>query len=174
MCTLPDSAHIEPQAQIVYGCMTVDIEEIARNIRRHAYQRLGAGSGRNVYDIGDGYVAKVARNRKGLAQNEAEYQISVSDDSGLFANIVAATPNLRITIMEKAEPLRHFTAVLRYYHARSKRELYHIPLMQSAMAMHSLIFPDLCRKENWGVVNGRPVIIDYGFTMSVNRRYYFR
>ncbi len=149
-----------------------DFDEIIGNLRHHEYRRIGSGSGRNVYDIGGGYVAKVARNRRGLAQNEAEYQISVSDASGLFANTVAATQDLHITVMERAEPLRHFSAVLRYYQARSSRDLYNIPLIQSTLARHSLVFPDLCRKENWGVVNGRPVIVDYGFTTSVNRRYY--
>jgi hypothetical protein len=142
--------------------MTVDFDEIMLNLRRRAYRQIGSGSGRNVYDIGDGYVAKVARNRKGLAQNEAEYEISVADESGLFANIIDATPNLRITIMEKAVPLHSFSTVWRYFGVRS------------TLARHSLIFPDLCRAQNWGVVNGRPVIIDYGFTTSVNRRYYFR
>jgi hypothetical protein len=154
--------------------MTVDFDEIMLNLRRRAYRQIGSGSGRNVYDIGDGYVAKVARNRKGLAQNEAEYEISVADESGLFANIIDATPNLRITIMEKAVPLHSFSTVWRYFGVRSNRQLYNIPLIQSTMARHSLIFPDLCRAQNWGVVNGRPVIIDYGFTTSVNRRYYFR
>lgn len=174
MCTLPYSAHIGRKREIVYDSMKVDFDEIMLNLRRDAYTLLGSGSGRDVYDIGGGHVAKVAINRRGLAQNEAEYQIFRRDDSDLFANIIAATSDLRITIMEKAEPLHHFSAVLRYYGVRNDRQLQNIPLIKRAIAKHSLLFPDLCRVQNWGVVDGRPVIIDYGFTTWVKRRFYSR
>lgn len=160
--------------EIVNGSMTVDfdLDKIQSKLRQHAYEQVGSGSGRNVYDIGGGFVAKVARNQRGIAQNEAEYRISLSDSSGLFASIITATPDLRVTIMAKAEPLEHFCAVLRYFRVRDKRELYKIPLIYSALRRHRLVFPDLCRVQNWGVVNGRPVIVDYGFTTPVKRKYY--
>lgn len=154
--------------------MMFDTAQIARNIHRGAYRLIGYGSGRMVYDLGQEYVAKIAKNRKGIGQNKAEYQISLQDNSGLFAGIPHASDDLRIIIMEKAKRLKSISDVWRYYHVRNNEELSRIPEIKDALAKHSLIFVDLCRPRNWGVLHGRPVIVDYGFTWSVNRDYYMK
>lgn len=46
---------------------------------------IGAGSSRIVYNLGDGKCLKLAKNRKGLIQNEHEIQYDyIKDGSGLF------------------------------------------------------------------------------------------
>lgn len=152
--------------------MIFDLEQIARNLYRRAYRFIGSGSGRQVYDLGNGYVVKMAKNMRGIAQNKAEYQISLHDESGLFAQIAQVSADFRMIIMEKAERLGHISTVWKYYGVRSNRELYNIPAIKEAMARNSLLFADLCRPQNWGLVRRKPVIIDYGFTRSVNRNYY--
>ena len=122
--------------------------------------------------MGSGYVAKAAKNRRGYAQNEVEFHISLIDSSGLFAGVVDASPDLSIIIMEKAEPIYHLSAVLRHYRVKNNRQLYLIPQIRKAMIQHKLEFADICRVQNWGMIRGRPVIVDYGFTKSVNRKYY--
>ncbi len=154
--------------------MLFDLTRIASNINQGAHRFIGSGSGRQVYDLGNGYVAKVAKNRKGVAQNEAEYQISMQDQSGLFAPVIQASEDLHLIIMEKAEKLRHLSSIWRYYNVRNNKELYRIPQIKNAMVQHNLIFDDLCKPHSWGALNGRPVVIDYGFTRSVNRNYYMR
>jgi len=152
--------------------MGFNYSEIKQNIHDGVYTYIGSGSGRQVFDIGNGYVAKAAKNRRGYAQNEVEYQISLIDSSGLFASVVDASPDLSIIIMEKADPINHLSTVLRYYRVKNNRQLYLIPQIRKAMIHHKLEFADMCRVQNWGMIGGRPVIVDYGFTKSVNRKYY--
>jgi hypothetical protein len=152
--------------------MEFDYNKIKANIHDGIYTYIGSGSGRQVYDIGNGYVAKMAKNCRGYAQNEVEYHISLIDSSGLFASIVDAKPDLTILIMEKADRLNHLSAVWKYYHVKNNRQLYLIPQIRKAMIQHKLEFADMCRVQNWGMIGGKPVIIDYGFTKSVHRKYY--
>lgn len=154
--------------------MLFDLTRIASDIRLGVYQYIGSGSGRHVYDLGNGYVAKVAKNRKGVAQNEAEHQISLKDHSDLFATVMQASVDHNLIIMEKAEQLKHISSVWRYFNVRNNQGLYRIPKIRNAIVQHSLIFGDLCKPHSWGALNGRPVVIDYGFTRSVNRKYYMR
>ncbi|HHX11997.1 MAG TPA: hypothetical protein GX731_04185, partial [Clostridiales bacterium] len=47
----------------------IDFDSIIMNIGKGNYQFIGSGSGRRVYDLGNGYVVKVAKNNRGIAQN---------------------------------------------------------------------------------------------------------
>ena len=48
-------------------------------MRQGNYIYIGSGSSRNVFDLGNGYVMKVAKNIAGIAQNKSEYRISLID-----------------------------------------------------------------------------------------------
>ncbi len=153
--------------------MIFDFQEINRNVRKHSYRFLGSGSGRQIFDLGNGYVIKIARNRKGLAQNEAEYQIYKSGSNELFAPIVAASPSLNMIIMERANRHSDNSPVWRYFGVNNNYELKQIPQIHSAIKKNGLVFSDLRRPSSWGTINGKPVIIDYGLTRSVHKKYYF-
>lgn len=153
--------------------MIFDFEGIKRNIRQHSYRSLGTGSGRQIYDLGNGYVVKVARNRKGIAQNRAEFQIYKSWGNELFAPVVAASPSLNMIIMERANRLSNLSSVWRYFGVRNNYELKHIPQIHSAIEKNNLVFSDLRRPSSWGTIKGRPVIIDFGLTRLVHKQYYF-
>lgn len=49
-------------------------------------QRLSSGSSRIVYRVDDEKVLKLAKNKKGLAQNKAEYN-SYAQETGISANV---------------------------------------------------------------------------------------
>lgn len=51
---------------------------------------IGNGSSRKVFDLGNGYVIKNATNLAGIEQNYEEYNISVFDNTGIFANVIEA------------------------------------------------------------------------------------
>ena len=72
------------------GNTNIDFRQIYSDIRRGFYKYLGVGSGRVVFDLENGNVVKVALNRRGIAQNEAEYKIALTNDSHLFAKIFQA------------------------------------------------------------------------------------
>lgn len=44
--------------------------------------------------------------------------------------------------------------------------------IKSISQNYNLLLSDLNRQSSWGVINGRPVIIDYGFTREVKEKYY--
>jgi len=154
------------------GLDQIDFKQIYMNIRKGRYRYLGMGSGRIVFDLGNGYVVKVARSRRGIGQNRAEYKIASSDDSGLFAGIPAVSKRSGYLIMNKAEGIRDISYVWDYFHVKNNQELFQVPTIQEISQKYGLLLWDLGRAVNWGQINGKPVIIDYGFTKAVRRNYY--
>jgi len=152
--------------------MRVDFDQIKANIRDGAYISIGSGSGRRVFDLDNGYVVKVAKNKKGIAQNEAEYQISSRSNSALFAKILEVSENYHMLIMQKAEKINHISEVWGFFRVESNRELYNVGEIKYISSEFNLLMADLYRPVNWGKINGRPVIIDFGFTRRVKRKYY--
>ncbi len=144
---------------------------IRENINKGNYPRLGAGSGRVVFDLKNGYVIKAAKNKRGIAQNKAEYAIAKNDHSGMFARIVGVSEDYHFVIMEKADRVKSISEVWRYYKVRNNRELSGLESFQKICAKHDLLMSDLYRRMNWGVVKGKPVIIDYGFTKETKKLY---
>jgi hypothetical protein len=146
--------------------------KIMFNIRRGYYRYIGSGSSRDVFDLGNGYVIKVAKNRAGIAQNKAEYNISYYNYSGLFAKVVQVSKDFKFLIMEKANKIYSISEVWKYFNVRDKRELFRLKEIQNIKRSFNLLLGDLGRKSSWGMINGRPVIIDYGFTKEIRQKYY--
>ena len=146
--------------------------QISRNISKGYYRYIGKGSGRIVYDLGNGQVVKYAKNIKGIAQNIEEYSIALLDDSGLFANVLKVSDDYRYLIMNKADRVKDISFVWKYFHVRSNKELYQVRKLKEITEKYNLLISDLGRAVNWGQINGKPMIIDYGFTRQVRSRYY--
>lgn len=151
----------------------VDFDIIISNIRQKKYSFIGAGSGRSVFDLEDGYVVKVAKNMRGFAQNKVEVHISSDDRTNLFAKITDVSDDFRLLVMEKAALINHISDVWKHFEVKTKREFWGLESIQYVISEHDLLFVDLCRPVNWGMIGERPVIIDYGFTSAVKRKYYF-
>ena len=152
--------------------MVSSFNQIKLNLRRGYYRQIGSGSSRDVFDLDNGYVIKVAKNRAGIAQNESECNISDLDNSDLFAKVIEVSNNFEFLIMEKADKIYYMSDVLKYFKVRSKRQLFKLKQLQNIKRNYNLLLADLERKSSWGMINGRPVIIDYGFTREVKERYY--
>lgn len=145
-------------------------DQIYINIKKGSYETLGKGTARIVYDLGNGTVVKAAKNRKGLAQNEVEYWIASDDDSGIFAHVLAASEGFRFLIVDKASSVKDMSGVYDYFQVRNNRELF--LKLRKFCSKYNLMMWDLSRPVNWGTIDGKPVIIDYGFTRQVSNRYY--
>ena len=152
--------------------MVVAFNEIKSNIKRGYYRYIGSGSGRQVFDMGNGYVIKVAKNHAGIAQNKAEYKISFDDNSDLFAKVMQISNDFKLLIMQKADKIYNILDVWEYFNVTSKRELFNLRELQNIKRSYNLLLPDFARTSSWGIIDGRPVIIDYGFTREVRERYY--
>ena len=152
--------------------MIIDFNQIMSNLSQGYYIYIGSGSGRQVFDLRNGYVVKVAKNTAGIAQNKAEYKISFIDYSNLFAKVIQASSDFRLLIMKKANKIYNISSVWKYFNVTSKRELFNLKELQNIKKRYDLLLDDLDRVSSWGTINGRLVIIDYGFTRDVMERYY--
>ncbi|MBB6714565.1 hypothetical protein [Clostridium gasigenes] len=141
-------------------------------MKQMVYRYIGSGSGRKVFDLGNGYVIKVAKNIAGIAQNHVEYQISFNDNSNLFAEVIEVSGDFKFLIMKKADTINSFSHVLKYFNVSNSREFIRLKGIQTIQWKYNLLLADLCKKSSWGIIDGIPVIIDYGFTKQVQRRYY--
>jgi hypothetical protein len=146
--------------------------QISANVSQGRYRFIGKGSGRAVYDLGNGQVVKAAKNIKGLAQNREEFRISALDSSGLFARVFSVSDDYRYLIMDKADQIADISYVWNYFHVNSNKELYNVRKLWDIADKYNLLIRDLGRSVNWGHINGKPVIIDYGFTRQVRIKYY--
>ena len=152
--------------------MVIEFNEIKLNIARGYYRYIGSGSGRQVFDLGNGYVIKVAKNQAGIAQNKSEYRISSNDYSYLFAKVIQVSNDFKLLIMKKADRIYNISYVWTYFNVKSKKELFKSKEFQNIKMKYNLLLGDFARKSSWGIIEGRPVIIDYGFTRDVMKRYY--
>lgn len=153
--------------------MQIYFDQIIKNINSDTYRYIGSGSGRAVYDLGNGYVAKYAKNKKGFAQNEVEHHISASMNSDVLAKAVGISDDSRLLIMEKADKIKHISDVWRYFEVDNNRELCKIKDIKKLINKFEILKGDLYRASNWGKIDGRCVIVDYGFTRIVRNKYYW-
>jgi hypothetical protein len=152
--------------------MDIDLNKIILNIKKGLYKRIGKGSGRVVFDLEDGTVLKAAWNKKGLAQNEAEVDIVTSSNNDIFAKIIYMSDDFRYLIMQKAEKIKDMSYVWEYFDVKNNHQLYHTKEIEEITEKYEMMKGDLGRAASWGIISHRPVIIDYGFTKQVRRKYY--
>lgn len=152
--------------------MDVFYNQIMLNIRRGLYKYIGKGSGRIVFDMRNGYVVKLAKNRAGIEQNKVEYNISNNDNSNIFAKVLYASDNYNYIIMRKAEKIYNMSYVRMYFNVKNEREFFNLYPLQKIKNKYNLILGDLNRESSWGIIDNQVVIIDYGFTKKVKEQYY--
>lgn len=149
-----------------------DFSQLKIDLQAEYYERIGSGSGRWVFDLKNGNVLKLAKNRKGVAQNITEKYIWTDSKSNLLANILNVSEDFELLIMIKAEKTENMRQIREFFHVNSNMELLQLQELNDIIKKYYLLSPDLLRSTNWGFVNNRPVIIDYGFTKEVKRKYY--
>ena len=162
---------------------------------------IGSGTGRIVFDIDGSYVLKLAKNRKGIAQNEVEITIGSYDENKyILANIFDSDDNYTWIVAEKAKkisPKRFKDLVgvdIKYVYYGVSNMLsnmsYNIPddiqeiindnefvnEIHDLCANHSVDIGDLNKLSSFGesVRYGEPsvIVIDYGLNDEVYQEYY--
>ncbi len=153
--------------------MDYDYKNIILNIKSGKHHRLGIGSSRIVYDLNDGLVVKIAKNIRGISQNEAEYKTYSVHKSSLFAEIIAVSEDYHFLIMPRAKKIKNISTVLKYYNVNSIKSLFNKDkLIISDIHDNDLSKNDLYRASSWGFINNVPLIIDYGLTHSIYKKFY--
>jgi len=141
-----------------------DMNKIYADINSGKLKYLGRGAGRRVYDMGNGYVVKLAKNNFGYRQNKFEYGLSQVYKGDLLAKVHSVSEGYRMLVMESAQTINSMTPVLNYFNVRTVNELFKIPPLAALVRTHNLSLREFSRPWNWGLINGKPVIIDYGLT----------
>ena len=149
-----------------------DLKQLKMDLESGNYRCIGSGSGRRVFDIDSEYVVKVAKNKKGKAQNLVEKNIWEATQSNLLAEVSRISDDYKLLFMAKAEEIESMTYVREYFHVKNNRELFQLEDLKEIVRNYHLMLEDLCKKTSWGIINSRPVIIDYGYTVEVRRKYY--
>ena len=172
--------------------------QINRYMTSSGYKQLGCGSSRCVYLISSKWVLKVAQNRKGYAQNEAELDVVTNPKSKpIFAKIQDAAPDYSWLLSELVRPLKgsqefeqltgidwydaeqvmggfeaDMKRMVKKYRGSVKR-LEFIKALTALMGLHNLLSGDTASIDHWGkTADGRVVILDYGFTGAVHQQHY--
>jgi hypothetical protein len=185
--------------------------------------KLGAGSSRTAFIIPDNgreTVLKIAKNKKGLAQNQAEADIL--DDGYLgkldiviplvdydktsrepvwiqtelakkvsqqkltkmlhcdktpygLSYFISAVKNVlgqRGRFMPKLDKIKE--ELLKAGHTEQDLEIFmgYVDEIATLVNSSSIVPDDFGAASNWGEYNGRPVVIDVGFTENVEKMYY--
>lgn len=152
--------------------MKINFSEVESNVSKKKYRFLGEGSGRVVYDLDNGYVVKIAKNAKGIAQNKAEYNISLNSQSDILAKVTSASKGFKYIIMEKADKIKNLNPVFNYFKVKNINRLRKLEVLKDFSVNHHLNYADLSIPSSWGLINGIPVVIDYGLTAEVFKKYY--
>lgn len=166
-------------------------------------EKLGSGSSRIGYKIDDEKVLKLAKNAKGIAQNEAEANPYLQNEYSIVARVFYAHPDDLYIEMELAEKLTKlkfkqivgfdFDSIYPYlddrlggrnsrrYTGADKEILDENEWMYELGDMvgnYDLSYGDFNRLSSFGIVNrdGQPQVflIDFGLTNDVFDQFYKR
>ena len=152
--------------------MEFNFKKIIAGIRSGKYRLIGSGSSRRVYDLNNGYVIKVAKDIRGVFQNQTENTTYLAQNSNFFAPVVAISEDYKLLIMPKARKIKYIDTVCKYYNVKSIRSLIMLDTLNDDITRNSLGKSDLTRVSSWGLINDVPLLIDYGLTHSIFKKYY--
>lgn len=163
--------------------------------------KIGEGQGRLVYKLGGGKVLKVAKNPGGMGQNQAEAHVCAgsSEASDLFPKLFEVGSNNFWLITEEAAamspqafksltglPWQTFQSGLKGAFESKALNVSAFDKQNYIEASRNTFFSrivriiqeckyepgDIAKLDSWGIIGGKPVILDSGFTEAVNQAYY--
>lgn len=152
------------------------------------FSLIGIGSSRYVYSINNTLILKYAYKKRGIIQCNLENEVYNKCDNicrEILCPVIAAQN--KIIVMKKAIPLNYCMNewgicnaldgnILMYLDEillkiRYDKLLFH-HLISQLCENYNLLYEDLIRISNWGVIDGKLVIIDYGCNKNLYYNYY--
>ena len=164
------------------------------------------GTSRYVYDIGNGLIKKIPKDKHGIWQNESEIRIyNTNKDNNLILPLEDYDKNGEWVVQRKCNPLSENTTylfkeftdtnweelcelthsvrrMLRAY--KKKGEDIHTTYTGNSEFLHKFekylidnkidFFEDFRDPSNWGVLNGKIYLIDYGMDSITFKKYISR
>ena len=169
--------------------------------RRWQFLKRG-GSGRIVYDYNDALVLKLARNAKGIAQNQTESDGFIQQEyaGSVVAPVLDSCPDDKWILMRKAVRAKpsDFKKILgfawvdiqKWIRFRFPGSSFRHECMDCEQKSHAMDeneqlselldlacnfaipYGELVCLSSWGIVDEKLLLIDYGITQSVYEEYY--
>lgn len=155
-------------------------------------KKIGEGSTREAYIFSQKKVIKIAKDDKGITQNETEAKISKDEGiKNIVAKVFEEDPQHKWITSEIVDPLENIDAentfenisgiswvtfagtiypIIRYkkYDQVDQIKNQFIKDVTIAIITHNLHISDILRVDHWGKTSdGRLVLLDYGFTGDV-------
>lgn len=140
---------------------------------KNKFKFLGEGISREVYDLNNGLVLKLAKDEDGHYQNQVEHFVYTHADlkqKRYLCPILYFSP--RIIIMKKAEPLSN-KVKSKYLDLKTIRpEKSAFEDINNLAETFLLLYEDIISPTSWGILNGKNLLIDYGCTCEEGDKYY--
>lgn len=159
-------------------------------------KELAKGSSRVVFDFNDS-VIKIAKNKKGTEQNQIEKQIGLTR-TNIVPNLISFDENNFWNVFEKVElvtkeefeeiaqiTLPKLHDVLKYkkdrirknieIDYRKEKEIQSNELLSELAKLienYNLSVGDMVRISSWGKKHGKVLLIDFGLTSDIYKKYY--
>lgn len=164
----------------------VQSELIKKGVSSSKYPQ---GTARKIYPLEDNKVLKMAKNPKGIQQNLTEIHIGTDKEfSDVVSNVSKYDEKGKWLIAEKAKPMTEykFEELLRYqadgfffwlrfdneelgkYYNKQPFSL----KIKKLIEKYDLDRFDVAQMSSWGHIGNRVVLIDYGLTRHIARKYY--
>ncbi len=175
---------------------SIDNINILQEYAENFLEFLGRGSSRTAFVLSNRYALKIARNQKGVAQNEAEIDVYTNPKTqSVIAKVYDYDPENKWLIAEVVRPIEdpnEFEKLVgcttsEFAHAvkvgKRTKSLESVPenvrnnkLVKAAINItltNNLGVGDVIKPDHWGKTpDGRLVLLDYGFTEEVWDKHY--
>jgi len=160
------------------------------------WQKLSSGSGRVVFLYDSDKVLKLAKNPKGIAQNSTENDGFIQNHyKDITANVIDSDQDDQWLIVEKASKMTtgqfksitgiDFLNFCNYINNKFNHKINYNVIDKEKLDENEFIYEvvdlmanfdmppgDITRKNSWGVIGNRAVLIDYGLTKDTYESYY--
>lgn len=140
------------------------------------YEFLGEGASRVVYGIDENFVVKVAKNKTGHYQCSTEnyiYSNISAENKKYFCPVILYKKNM--IFMRRATPFTDLLDRKRgsiFDYTSIKKDSVFFKNVRKISKHFDLLYPDIKSITSWGILDEKPVLIDYGCTNELYD-YYF-
>lgn len=156
---------------------SVDRHSLRHNLKDNNYKFLGQGASRMVYEFDENFVIKISKNRTGKYQSRTENYIFNDIDEKYkkyFCPIVWYKENM--IVMRKALPFTEMLGVSRgniFEFTNIKPDSEFFQTLKKIAKHYDLLYPDIKTISSWGILDKKPVLIDYGCTNRLYDEYFY-
>ena len=144
-------------------------------------EKIGEGSGREVFNYSKGHVIKIPKNKSGLMQNQKELEVYERFKDSPFGSLLAPCSltereDVSGVLMtraetwteEEVEELEQEFTLFELFEEYGADDFL-LKKMIDSLEQEGLVTEDLLGLSSWGVIDGSLALIDYGCTYDILR-----